>query len=119
MMKRLHDRYLVFKRTTDIPNGPLESVDNFFVLKWDTDPIARKVLSIYAKNMELMGEVDFAKDIETLLEPYKLKDAARRCPLCGSSDFARRVKEVYDSSREKYVEEEDYCICGECGNLFR
>jgi uncharacterized protein with PIN domain len=118
-MKRLHSRYVVFKKSDTETGDPLETVRNFFVLKWDTDPIARKVLAIYAKQMELMGEVDFAQDIKQLLEPFRLKDAVRRCPLCGSADYGRRVKEVLNPITEKYVEEEDYCICGECGNLFR
>ncbi len=117
-MKRLHDKYTVFKNVEGTEK-PLEKVHNAFILKWDTDPIARKALAVYAKQMELIGETDFARDLYKILQPYKLEANKRHCPVCGSQEYMRRVKEVLDPITEKYVEEEDYCICGECGNLFR
>jgi hypothetical protein len=116
----LHDRYLVFKTVEPKDNktheDQMQVVKNCFVLKYDTDPTARLALEVYARNMERLGETDFALDIYELLDKYKTPKNKSLCPVCGSSDYIKKVKEF--EVEDKTLKEELYNICQQCGNLF-
>lgn len=83
-MRGFFDKYQV----TKADGTPTDPAARYFVLRYDTDPAARKALAVYARCVEATNPV-LAKDLRDILAGLGV------CPRCGGP-----------------LDDEGFCYCG-------
>lgn len=115
---RLYDKYIVFRANQTSEEGV---VKNCFVLKFDSDPVARIAMKSYAMALRARGESGFAEEVLNLIRPFEEEDNRTSCPVCGSTNYTKFTKKYTEQITEEIEakkEVEIHCVCQDCGNMF-
>ena len=125
MKEFIKDKYVVIP--TDKANineiSGINPEAKYFVLRIDTDPLARKALNTYILELFKAGEFkfahqlnDWALNIEEVIPTPKL-DLSKRCPVCGEPNPSGVTTTKLVDGVDRVVD--SYFICQNCGVMLK
>lgn len=126
-MKELEpDKYVVIPKDRIKQDGTVEvnPFAQYFVLRLDTDPIARKALKTYITELYKDGEFILAGQLMDWLNQFLDKDTSEkplklkgRCPVCTSEEITHFQKKGVIGGKETVLD--DLHICTNCGVMLK